>query len=185
MVDPRYALAVVRATLPPMTTPDALADRLEQATAAILDLQTRTEAAGPWALASLYGTEAEAKWGPPEVLAHLEEMLPFWLGEMERILDGATGEPVPFGRVATDTVRIGIIGRDRTLPLRELFARVRADGARMATRIRMLSAADLERVGLHPRLGAMTVAQALERFVVGHLEEHVVQLTEILDARAA
>ncbi len=169
-----------------MTTPDAaLADRLEQATAAILDLQRRTEAGRPWVLAELYGTEAEARWGPPELLAHLEEMLPFWLGEMERILDGATGEPVPFGRVATDTVRIGIIGRDRTLPLRELFARIRADGARMATWIRTLSPAEVERVGLHPRLGAMTVAEALQQFAVGHLEEHVVQLTEILDSRAA
>ena len=168
-----------------MTTTDAPADRLEQATAAILDLQARTETAGPWALAELYGTEAEAQWGPPEVLAHLEEMLPFWQGEMERILDGTGPDPVPFGRVATDTVRIGIIGRDRTLPLRELFARVHADSARMAARIGTMAPAELERVGLHPRLGAMTVAEAFERFIVSHMEEHVVQLTGILDARGA
>jgi hypothetical protein len=168
-----------------MPTHDAPADRLDRAAAAILDLQARTEAAGPWALAELYGTEAEASWGPPEVLAHLEEMLPFWQGEMERILDGPGPDPVPFGRVASDVVRIGIIGRDRTLPLRELFARVRNDAARMSARLRALSPADLERVGLHPRLGAITVGDSIERFVVGHLEEHVVQLTEILDTRSA
>ena len=106
-----------------METLAAQADRLDAAVAAILALERRVDTAGPWALAELYGTEAEASWGPPELMAHVDEMLPFWLGEVERILDGPPGAPVPFGRVATDTVRIGVIGRDRTLPLRELFAR--------------------------------------------------------------
>ena len=56
-------------------------------------------------------------------------MLPYWLGEVERILAGWP-RPVPFGRVATDEVRIAIIGRDRTVPLRELFDRVEADVSR-------------------------------------------------------
>jgi hypothetical protein len=160
---------------------DSQATRLEAATNAILALRPAVEARTPWPLAELYGTEAEARWGPPEVLAHLEEMLPFWLGEMERILDGPPGAPVPFGRVAADAVRIGIIGRDRTLPVRELFARVEHDAARLAARMRQLGAADVEREGLHPRLGVMTVGALLERFTVSHLEEHVEQLRESLD----
>jgi len=167
-----------------MATLDAQADRLEAAAAAILALQSRAEAAGPWPLAELYGTEAEASWGPPELLAHVEEMLPFWLGEVERILDGQPDEPVPFGRVADDTVRIGIIGRDRNIPLRELFARVRADGARVASRMRTLDDAEAARRGAHPRGQTFSVDELFERFVTGHLEDHVVQLREILDAKA-
>jgi hypothetical protein len=166
-----------------MGTLDAPADRLDAAIMAFLALEPSVVAAGPWPLAEVYGTEDEARWGPPEVLAHVEEMLPFWLGETERILDGPASGPVPFGRVATDAVRIGIIGRDRTLPLRELFARVRSDGARMSARMRTLSDADATRTGLHPRLGPMIVADLLDRFVVSHMEEHVVQLREQLDAR--
>ena len=36
-----------------------------------------------------------------ELLAHVAEMLPYWLGEVERILAGPP-EPVPFGRVGSD-----------------------------------------------------------------------------------
>lgn len=166
-----------------MSTLHDSAARLEAAVDAILALRKRVEAAVPWPLAELYGTEAEASWGPPELLAHLDEMLPFWLGEAERILEGQPGTPVPFGRVASDVVRIGIIGRDRTVPLRELFARLGADGARVARRMRELSEADAAREGLHPARGVTPVAALFERFVTGHLEEHVIQLREILDAR--
>lgn len=167
-----------------MNTLTVQADRLQAAAAAILDLQGRVERGAPWPLAELFGTEAEASWGPPELLAHLEEMLPFWLGEVERILAGTADAPVPFGRVATDVVRIGIIGRDRTVPLRELFARVGADSSRLAARMRELGDTDVVRQGLHPKLGVMTVGELLERFVAGHLEEHVTQFREILGTQA-
>ncbi len=160
----------------------AQVERLEAAMAAILAMRGRVEAGDPWPLHDVYGPEPEASWGPRELFAHVEEMLPFWLGEIERILEGAAAgaEPVPFGRTSTDPVRNGIIGRDRTLPLRELFARLDADTRRLAARVRGLSGADAGRRGLHPRLGEMTVAEVLERFVVSHAEDHVSQLEGIL-----
>lgn len=168
-----------------MTTSSDQADRLDAAIGGLLALRPSVLAAAPWELAERYGTEDEAHWAPPEVLAHLEEMLPFWLGEIERILDGSASAPVPFGRVATDVVRIGIIGRDRTLPLRELFARVAADGARVSERVRELDAAALAHEGLHPRMGVMAVGEILDRFAISHVEDHVRQLEEILAARGA
>jgi hypothetical protein len=164
-----------------MTSPAELSDRLERALADLASLRPRVEAGRPWPLSDSIGTEPEAHWGPPEVLAHVAEMLPFWLGEIERVLDGAP-EPVPFGRVAGDTVRIGIIGRDRSLPPRELDARIDVGVARFIGRLRSLSPADAGRRGLHPTLGEMTVTAIAERFVVDHLEEHVRQLSEALDA---
>jgi len=172
------------------------ADRLEAAVAAILALRPRLEAGAPWPLAELYGTEAEASWGPPELLAHLDEMLPFWLGEVERILDGPTtarldgpaaaglaaDNAVPYGRLATDTLRNDIIGRDRTVPIRELLARLASDGARVARWMRELSASDAARLGVHPTRGESTIAAIFERSVTGHLEDHVLQLRSILDA---
>jgi hypothetical protein len=162
---------------------DAQASRLEAAATAILGFQERVERAGPWPLAELYGTEAEASWGPPELLAHLEEMLPYWLGEIERILDGPPSGAIPFGRVASDDARIGIIGRDRTVPLPELFARLEADAARVAARLRELSLDEAGRRGIHPARGELTIVDIVERFLVGHLEEHVGQLQAILAAR--
>ena len=122
---------------------EEMARRLEAAVDAILARRHELEAGAPWPLAELYGTEAEATWGPPELLAHLDEMLPFWLGEVERILDGdATSGPVPFGRGADDELRIGIIGRDRRYPLRELLGRLESDGRRVAVRMRGLSSVE-------------------------------------------
>ncbi len=162
-----------------MTDPTALRARLHSVAHAFLDLRPAVIAASPWPLAAEFGPGPEASWGPPEVLAHVTEMLPYWLGEVERILAAAPG-PSPFGRVATDPVRIAIIGRDRTVPLRELFARVEADAGRYERRLEELTTADLARTGVHPVRGTMTVAQALESFVVGHLAEHTAQLQVLL-----
>ena len=80
-------------------------------------------ARAPWPLAERFDDAPEAEWGPNEVLAHVAEMIPFWQGEIERIIAGAAAqnvaaaaagdampEPVPFGRVATDGVRLAILG---------------------------------------------------------------------------
>jgi hypothetical protein len=167
-----------------MSNPDDLVERLSAATTAMLGLRERMAQGEPWPLADVYGNEPEASWGPRELLAHVTEMIPFWLGEAERVLEGATAgrEPVPFGRSATDSTRLAIIGRDRTLPLRELLARLEADSGRLGARMRTFDGRDGGRVGLHPRLGEMTVVGMLDRFVVGHLEGHVEQLQGILAA---
>ena len=106
---------------------DDLAARLTATREAYRALRPRIEAreaTDPWPLATAFGTEPEASWGVREVLAHVQEMLPYWLGEFERVQAGDGATPVPFGRVATDALRTGVLERDRTLPLRELFARI-------------------------------------------------------------
>ncbi len=129
-----------------MTEPVHLRTRLHAVADAFLAMRLAVLAGEPWPLAADFGTGPEAAWGPPEVLAHVAEMLPYWLGEVERIL-AAGPAPAPFGRVATDELRIAIIGRDRTVPLRELFDRVEADVARYERRLEGLTAADLARRG--------------------------------------
>jgi hypothetical protein len=157
--------------------------RLEDAVANLMALRGEVEAGAPWPLAGVWGVEPEASWGPPELLAHVEEYLRYWMGEIERVLDGDGTEPAPFGRVASDAVRLGVIGRDRTLPLRELFARIEMDAARDAHRLAELTEEQAGMTGLHPTRGPMTVRAMLEPFLVGHTEGHVTQLREILAAR--
>lgn len=161
----------------------ALADevrRLEAATTQLLALRPDVESGAPWPLAEDYGPDPEASWGPPELLAHVEEYLRYWMGEIERVLEGDGSSPVPFGRVATDTIRLGVIGRDRTLPLRELFARIDADSIRVAKRLSELDDTQAGQLGLHPTRGEMTIREMTEPFLVGHTEGHVTQLREIL-----
>ena len=164
------------------TEPRDLTRRLAQASVAFEAFRLAVEAGDPWQLSPAYGTEPESDWGPKELLAHTAEMLCYWPAEIDRILNGGP-DPVPFGRVSTDPERIGRIGRDRQLPTAELFDRVAAGARRLEARIGSLSARDAARLGLHPRLGEMTVGRIIERFLVGHLEEHVEQLRAILATR--
>ena len=153
--------------------------RLQQSQRRLHELRPAVEAGEPWPLAARFGTEPEARWGPPEVLAHVAEMLPFWLGEIERIL-ASPAEPGPFGRVSTDAIRIDVIERDRTLPARELFDRIDATLGRLERRLSQLTEAQAGRRGIHATRGEMTITELLERFVVGHLEDHAAQLEDAL-----
>jgi hypothetical protein len=130
-------------------------------------------------MAAVYDDSDEARWGPGEVLAHLAEMAQYWQGEIERVLDGPS-DPVPFGRVAADAVRIGIVGRDRSVPPRVLYDRIDDALSRFDARWRGLTTADKARRGLHPSRGELTVAEMPDRFIVGHLADHVGQLERIL-----
>ena len=176
------------AAVPPATntaldpTIATMLDRLAAATAGMIALRADLEAGEPWPLAESFGPEPEAHWGPREVLAHCAEMLPYWVGEIERIIDGP--EPARYGRLQTDQIRIGLIERDRTLPIRELLARIDDGSARFGRRLAELGSADLARRGLHPVRGEQTIEQVLEVVVVGHMEGHLDQLRETLAERS-
>jgi hypothetical protein len=161
-----------------------VADRIAAGAQALVSHGTAIEAREPWPLSPAYGAEPESDWGPKEVLAHVAEMIPYWLGEIEKIVGGGDGA-VPFGRVITDTNRIERIGRDRQLPAADLLARIEQSAAEAALRLRELDDVAARRVGLHPRLGELTVDAIAERFIAAHLADHDSQLRSILDARGA
>ena len=121
------------------------------------------------------------------MLAHVAELLRYWLGELERILDqpAAETEPVPFGRLETDLLRIAIIERDRTLPFRELYARITAESERIAAWLTDLSPKEGRRRGIHPRYAETDLTAVVEHHIVDHLERHVTQLRDFLAARRA
>jgi len=154
-------------------------DRLAAARRSYADLAPRVAAGEPWPLAIAFGTEPEASWGPREVLAHVAEMLPYWLGELERVVSGSP-EPVPFGRLQTDTLRIGLIERDRELPIALLFARIDAGLRAWEQRLPTLTPEQRAKRGLHPRMGEVPADRILERQLLEHTEEHIAQLERIL-----
>ena len=165
-----------------MAALEELADRLEHATEAMIELGPQLAAGEPWPAADVVGPGPESSWGPREVLAHVAEMLPFWLGEIELILDAGGGEPPAFGRLEADEIRVAIISRDRAFPARELLGRVEAEGRRVARRFRALSEDDALASGRHTTRGDMSVRDIAERFIVGHVEGHVSQLREAISA---
>jgi hypothetical protein len=159
-----------------------LADRLDASVEAMIELGPRLAAGEPWPRTEVYGPGPESSWGPREVLAHVAEMVPYWMGEMELILDAGGGETPGFGRTEGDDLRVGIIGRDREFPARELLGRIEAESKRVARRLRSLSDEDATSLGRHATRGDLSIRDIAERFVVSHIEGHVTQLREAIAA---
>jgi hypothetical protein len=158
---------------------DDIANRLLEAHERLDALRPGVEAGAPWPASANFGHEPESSWNPPELLAHVAEMLTYWMTQIDRILEGYP-EPVPFGRVATDEERIAAIGRERARPVGELFDQVASGARAAAARLRDLPDDHLERRGTHPTLGEMTVSGVAERMFIRHLGEHAEQLRSIL-----
>jgi hypothetical protein len=119
------------------------------------------------------GTE---RWEAAQVWAHMAEFVPYWSSEIESVIAGYDGSPVPFGRTKEDAGRIaGIeVGRHEEIPV--LMERVRASIAELNEHLRRLTSGEWNAVGLHPTRGEMDVEAMVGRFVVAHLEEHAEQL---------
>lgn len=162
-----------------------LSGRLRDAGTALLGFRGALVAAEPWPLSAAYGTEPEADWGPREVLAHVNEMLVYWVVQLEGVLAGDPAAAVPFGRTADDPTRLGRIARDRERTTGELVDSIATGLKSSEAFLDRLRPAEHDRLGLHSARGEMTVGVAAERFLVSHLEDHVVQLREILARPAA
>jgi hypothetical protein len=86
------------------------------------------------------------------------------------------GGGVPFGRVKTDPDRIASIERDRRLDTDELLRRIDQGLQQVLELLDRLDERALARTGTHERIGEMTAAAIIDRFLVDHLEEHAEQL---------
>jgi hypothetical protein len=122
------------------------------------------------------------RWDAGQVWAHLAEFPGYWLGQFERLAAAhASGsiEPAPFGRTAADSDRVAIIERDRHMSAPALHARVDDEIGAAEAFLRALPASAWQLTGRHPTLGVMALPAMVQRFLVGHLEEHADQLDEL------
>lgn len=153
---------------------DALAERMTRAVAAL-----RTVAAtGP----GVYGApdpESGEQWDAGNVLGHLAEMLPFWTEQTRSVLGGA-GE-MGRGTEGYESRRRGV-DSGRSLPENMLRSRIEAGATELVELLRGLQPGDLERrLVYHARSGdrSLSLREALDELLVGHLEGHVQQLREL------
>ena len=111
-------------------------------------------------------------WTPRDVIGHLiSAELDDWIPRAEIILGDGTRRPFePFDRFAH-------VQRDRDVPLVNLLQRFGELRAASLTRLGELvtSEADLDRVGLHPELGEVTLRQLVATWAVHDLD-HVAQI---------
>jgi hypothetical protein len=131
------------------------------------------------AAGSLTGADADTgeRWERGQVWAHLSEFIPYWIAQAGPVLRNQHSDAlVLFGRTKRDPERIGAIERDRHQPVSLLWEDTRADIAALRAFLGTIGPDRWAMSGVHPTLGPMTVDQLVERFLVGHLEEHADQL---------
>ncbi len=110
-------------------------------------------------------------WRPKDVVGHLiTAEIEDWLVRTERILEHGTGKPFDkFDRFAH-------VGRDHDHSLEELvdrFAELRAENLRKLEEL--VANGDLDRRGMHPSLGEVTLRELLATWAVHDLD-HISQI---------
>ncbi len=123
------------------------------------------------------------RWERGQVFAHLAEFPTYWVGQIRAILAARVAgepEPIPFGRMKTDPGRLGPIEARRDEDplglLRDVDSGIGAASGLCRSLTRPTTG---RRAACIRRLGSMTVAQIVARFLVDHLEEHAAQLDEL------
>jgi hypothetical protein len=152
-------------------------ERLRVARDRLVRLRTKVEISPP----APEDLPRSREWVARESLAHIDEMLPFWLGEVERIL-AAPVEPVPYGRAPSDLIRLLTVDRDRSLPVSELYARLDFHLERVVRRLLELDDRQCARRGLHKTRGDLTIKQIVGENLAGHIEEHSAQMAASLES---
>ncbi|HEV7509965.1 MAG TPA: DinB family protein [Thermoanaerobaculia bacterium] len=124
-----------------------------------------------WVLA----TEGEGTWSPFDVLGHLiHGERTDWIPRACHILAGDARPFEPFDRHAMFAESRGK-GLDELL---KTFAQLRTENLDELRALK-LSSADLERTGLHPELGAVTLRQLLATWAVHDLD-HLGQIARVM-----
>ena len=141
----------------------------------LVRLRSRVELSAPPPV----GLPRRREWVAREVLAHIDEMLPYWMGEIERVLTGSV-EPIPFGRQPNDLIRLMTVDRDRTLPASELYGRLDHTLERVLRRLLELDERQVLRRGLHKARGEMTIREIVDVMLADHIDEHAKQLKAAL-----
>lgn len=124
----------------------------------------------------IHGDYGEGTFSPFDVIGHLitgEQGQ--WIGRIRRIMEH--GESIPFDTYDRYAHFERMRGRE-IRPLLEEFERLRAENLR-ALRAMPITEADLERRGVHPALGVVTLRNVLATWVAHDLT-HLAQIAKAL-----
>ena len=126
----------------------------------------------------LYQPPAENEWTIMQNLSHIVEFMPYWAGEIEKLV----AEPGSnFGRTPENVGRLRGISEHEMDSLKGIKAALPGSYVRLDEVLGRLKDSDLELTGQHPRYGEKPLGWLIEEVVTNHLSEHVEQIKGCLD----
>jgi hypothetical protein len=126
----------------------------------------------------LYLSLAEDEWTFMQNLAHVMEFMPYWAGEIEKLV----AEPGRnFGRTAQDEGRLRGISEHEKDDLSRTKAALLVSYTRLDEVLGSLKDSDLALTGKHPKYGEKSLDWFIKEFVTGHLSGHVEQIKRCVE----
>jgi uncharacterized damage-inducible protein DinB len=154
---------------------EAQARRLESVYSQLMDLLQRPDATRR--LRAAPGLDA---WSALQVLGHMAEMIPYWLGHCRALI--AAHEPPRFGRTLDAPERLAAVAPETLKQPEALVGLLEAEIQAAAKTLRQLTPAERRKAGIHVKRGRMNVDEILEQLVVAHAEDHLEQVRKALQA---
>ena len=125
----------------------------------------------------LYQSSANNEWTIMQNLAHIVEFMPYWAGEIEKLL---TEPGCEFGRTHEDVGRLQGISEHEMDSLSSIKAALPGSYARLDGVLGRLKDSDLQLTGKHVRYGEKPLDWLIDEFVTDHLSGHVEQIKRCL-----
>jgi uncharacterized damage-inducible protein DinB len=119
---------------------------------------------------------SEAEWSILQVLSHLVEAVPYWLGEVERVV----AEPgSSWGRGLQDPARLAAVTNTDELSVKDVLAEVGLLGQKVAIGLQGLDAETLKQESPHrnfAKFGNKPVSFIIDHFIEEHIAGHAKQI---------
>jgi uncharacterized damage-inducible protein DinB len=132
----------------------------------------------------LYRAPTERDWSVMQILAHVAEILPYW-AHQARDVAARTENNLPFGRTAEDPDRIAAVEEHAHDALDVTLRRIREGLAETVAVLRAIPAEGWQKTARHERRGEMSVARAVDDFLLAHAKEHAAQVEQVLNSVGA
>jgi uncharacterized damage-inducible protein DinB len=129
-------------------------------------------------VSKLYQPPAENEWTIMQNLAHVVEFMPYWAGEIEKVIAKPGGE---FGRTPEHVGRLQGISEHEMDSLSKIKAALPRSYARLNEVLGRLKESDLELTGKHVRYGEKPLDWLIEEVVTNHLNGHVEQIKRCIE----
>jgi uncharacterized damage-inducible protein DinB len=123
----------------------------------------------------IHWVPAEGVWTVMDNLCHIREFVPFWTGEILRIVQSSSER---WGRDHTDTARLAAVTNTITHRLGQVVADIREVVRRSAETLRTLSDEELaiESLSKNTRWGVKPASFVVDDLLVHHIAKHQNQI---------
>jgi uncharacterized damage-inducible protein DinB len=118
---------------------------------------------------------SEEAWSVQEIVAHVEEVIPYWLNELERVRQTPG---VEWGRGLQDAARLEAVAKAYDRPVAEILNQIEGMKSLVSERLSQVTEEELKRESpsRNPRFGTKPASFIVDHLLVEHIAKHLGQI---------